>query len=204
MTPEDHLHHFDQEHERFVAACRRAGGGHSRGERGARSSDGPSDQAAHTVEVEGLAALFFEVTDSEDPIEVGGVTVGAIGCGLVAFVGVGRDDTDADVVYTAGKLAGLRVFTDATGKLSKNVADVFGELLVISQFTLFGDVRRGLRPSFDAAMEPREAERLYERFVSELKSRKIHVETGQFRADMRVAVDNDGPITILVDSKRGF
>jgi D-tyrosyl-tRNA(Tyr) deacylase len=149
-----------------------------------------------------VRAVVQRVTSAR--VEVGGVTVGAIGCGLVAFVGVGRDDTDADVVYTAGKLAGLRVFTDATGKLSKNVADVFGELLVISQFTLFGDVRRGLRPSFDAAMEPREAERLYERFVSELKSRKIHVETGQFRADMRVAVDNDGPITILVDSKRGF
>jgi D-tyrosyl-tRNA(Tyr) deacylase len=137
-------------------------------------------------------------------VEVGGEVVGAIERGLVAFVGAGKDDTEADADYVAGKVAGLRVFGDDAGKMSRSLADVGGGLLAISQFTLFGDVRRGLRPGFDGAMEPVRAEGLYERFVAGVRARGVKVATGRFRADMRVVVDNDGPVTILVDSKRIF
>ncbi|KYF48560.1 D-tyrosyl-tRNA(Tyr) deacylase, partial [Sorangium cellulosum] len=104
----------------------------------------------------------------------------------------------------ANKVAGLRVFSDEAGKMSRALADVRGGVLAISQFTLFGDVRRGLRPSFDGAMEPARAEALYERFVAALRARGLEVATGRFRADMRVFVENDGPVTILIDSKRTF
>lgn len=137
-------------------------------------------------------------------VEVAGEVVGAIGHGLVAFVGAGKDDDDADADYVANKVAGLRVFSDEAGKMSRALADVRGGLLAISQFTLFGDVRRGLRPSFDGAMEPARAEALYERFVASARARGLHVATGRFRADMRVFVENDGPVTILIDSKRAF
>jgi D-tyrosyl-tRNA(Tyr) deacylase len=137
-------------------------------------------------------------------VEVSGVVVGAIERGLVAFVGAGKDDAEADADYVAGKVAGLRVFGDDAGKMSRSLADVGGGLLAISQFTLFGDVRRGLRPGFDGALEPVRAEALYERFVAVVRARGVQVATGRFRADMRVLVDNDGPVTILIDSKRTF
>lgn len=137
-------------------------------------------------------------------VEVGGEVVGEIGLGLVAFVGAAKDDADADADYVANKVAGLRVFHDDAGKMARALADVGGGLLAISQFTLFGDVRRGLRPGFDGAMEPVRAEALYERFVAGVRARGIAVATGRFRADMRVFVDNDGPVTILIDSKRTF
>jgi D-tyrosyl-tRNA(Tyr) deacylase len=137
-------------------------------------------------------------------VEVGGEVTGAIEKGLVAFVGAGEDDTEGDVTYTVGKVVGLRVFADEAGKMSRALADIGGALLVVSQFTVYGDVRRGLRPSFDTAMEPVRAEALYEQFVAEARARGIRVETGRFRADMKVYVDNDGPVTILVDSKRQF
>ncbi|MGK4002619.1 D-aminoacyl-tRNA deacylase [Sorangium sp. So ce1036] len=137
-------------------------------------------------------------------VEVEGQVVGAIERGLVAFVGAARDDEDADADYVAGKVAGLRVFADEAGKMSRALADARGRVLAISQFTLFGDVRRGLRPSFDGAMEPVRAEALYERFVAALRARGVDVQTGRFRADMRVFVENDGPVTILIDSKRTF
>jgi len=137
-------------------------------------------------------------------VEVAGEVVGAIGLGLVAFVGAGREDADADADYVANKVAGLRVFHDEAGKMSRALAEVGGALLAISQFTLFGDVRRGLRPGFDGAMEPTRAEALYERFVAGVRARGLSVETGRFRADMRVFVENDGPVTILIDSKRLF
>ncbi|KYF54948.1 D-tyrosyl-tRNA(Tyr) deacylase, partial [Sorangium cellulosum] len=114
------------------------------------------------------------------------------------------DDDDADADHVANKVAGLRVFSDDAGKMSRALADVRGGVLAISQFTLFGDVRRGLRPSFDGAMEPVRAEALYERFVAALRARGLEVATGRFRADMRVFVENDGPVTILIDSKRTF
>ncbi|XXY52969.1 D-aminoacyl-tRNA deacylase [Sorangium sp. So ce269] len=137
-------------------------------------------------------------------VEVEGQVVGAIERGLVAFVGAARDDDDADADHVANKIAGLRVFSDDAGKMSRALADVRGGVLAISQFTLFGDVRRGLRPSFDGAMEPVRAEALYDRFVAALRARGLEVATGRFRADMRVFVENDGPVTILIDSKRTF
>lgn len=137
-------------------------------------------------------------------VEVGGELVGEIERGLVAFVGAGVGDTDADAAYVANKVVGLRVFTDESGKMARSLADVGGSVLAISQFTVYGDVRRGLRPSFDAAMEPAAAERLYEKFIAEARAGGVSVATGRFRADMRVFVENDGPITILIDSKKGF
>jgi D-tyrosyl-tRNA(Tyr) deacylase len=137
-------------------------------------------------------------------VEVGGEVTGRIDRGLVAFVGAAEDDTEQDLAYVVNKVVGLRVFEDDAGKMSRALADVGGGLLAISQFTLFGDVRRGLRPSFDGAMEPVAAEKLYDRFVAEARARGVHVETGRFRADMQVFVDNDGPVTILVDSKKTF
>lgn len=137
-------------------------------------------------------------------VEVDGAITGEIEVGLVAFVGAGEGDLDDDVAYVVGKVVGLRVFTDDSGKMTRSLGDVGGGLLVVSQFTLFGDVRRGLRPSFDGAMEPVGAERLYERFVALARERGVPVATGRFRADMKVFVENDGPVTILVDSKKAF
>jgi len=138
----------------------------------------------------------------EARVEVDGEVVGAIGPGLVAFVGAARGDTDRDVLYVADKVAGLRVFEDDAGKMSRALSDTSGAILAVSQFTLFGDVRRGRRPDFTAAMEPVEAERLFDRFVQRVKELGVPVQTGRFRAMMRVVVDNDGPVTILIDSSR--
>ena len=137
-------------------------------------------------------------------VTVDGVVRGAIGRGLLAYVGVGRDDAEPDAVYLADKIAGLRIFEDPAGKMGLDVAAIGGGVLVISQFTLYGDVRRGRRPSFDAAMEPVRAEALYLRVVALLRDRGLVVETGVFRADMAVESVNDGPVTILVDGARGF
>ncbi|HEY4116197.1 MAG TPA: D-aminoacyl-tRNA deacylase [Byssovorax sp.] len=137
-------------------------------------------------------------------VEVAGQITGAIERGLVAFVAAGKDDVDADVAYLAAKVTALRVFSDDTGRMSRALADVGGGLLVVSQFTLYGDVRRGNRPGFDAAMEPARAEQLYEAFLAEARRKVTRVETGRFRADMRVFVENDGPVTILLDSRRQF
>ena len=135
-------------------------------------------------------------------VEVLGETVGAIERGLVAFVGVGKGDGPADVAWVVEKVVGLRVFEDDAGKMSLALADVGGALLVVSQFTLYGDVSRGRRPSFDLAMPPAEAEPLVDLFVAEARARGVRVETGRFRAEMRVVVDNDGPVTIAIASKR--
>lgn len=137
-------------------------------------------------------------------VEVNGEVVGAISRGLVAFVGAGRDDDERDVAYAVAKVVSLRVFPDANGKMSLALPDFGGELLVVSQFTVYGDMRRGNRPSFDDAMEPTRAESLYERFVAEARARGVTVATGRFRAAMRVFVENDGPVTILIDSKKSF
>jgi D-tyrosyl-tRNA(Tyr) deacylase len=140
----------------------------------------------------------------EARVEVAGEVVGAIGRGLCAFVGTGEDDDDRDLSYVADKILNLRVFTDETGKMNRAVHEVAGSVLAVSQFTVFGDVRKGRRPSFAHAMHPTQAEPAYHRFVALLRERGLPVETGRFGADMRVVVDNDGPVTILVDSKRGF
>jgi D-aminoacyl-tRNA deacylase len=137
-------------------------------------------------------------------VEVESEVTGQIQRGLVAFVGVAEGDTEADLTYVVNKVVALRVFPDAEGKMRHALADVGGGLLVVSQFTLFGDVRRGNRPSFDGAMEPGAAEAMYDRFVAEARRAlpgRLPVETGRFRAEMRVVVENDGPVTILIDSR---
>lgn len=137
-------------------------------------------------------------------VDVDGETVGAIESGLVAFVGAGRQDDESDGKYLAAKVAGLRVFEDDRGKMSRSLLDVGGAVLAVSQFTLFGDVRRGRRPSFDEAMEPVRARKLFDDFVMLLREQGLVVETGRFGAMMRVVVDNDGPVTILMDSRKSF
>lgn len=130
--------------------------------------------------------------------------VGEIGRGLLVYLGAAEDDTGADVTYMADKLAGLRIFPDDRGKMSLSVEDVGGGVLVVSQFTLFGDVRRGRRPSFDGAAPPEEAKRLYGEVVERLRGKGLTVATGRFRATMDVGAAVDGPVTILVDSRKLF
>ncbi len=141
---------------------------------------------------------------SEALVEVGGATVGRIGEGVVVFLGVGEGDTVDDAAYLASKIARLRVFEDSERKMNRSVEDVGGAALVVSQFTLYGDCRRGLRPSFTAAMPPERANALYEHFLQCLRQTGLAVETGTFQALMRVAVVNDGPVTLLLDSKKQF
>jgi D-aminoacyl-tRNA deacylase len=133
-------------------------------------------------------------------VEVAGEVVGAIGPGLLAFVGVANDDTDTDAVKLADKVTGLRIFEDGAGKMSRSLLDVGGGLLVVSQFTLYADTSRGKRPSFDRAMPPSQAEGLYERFIAAARERVPEVQSGRFRAMMRVVADNDGPVTLLLDT----
>jgi D-aminoacyl-tRNA deacylase len=129
---------------------------------------------------------------------------GEIGHGLLVLLGVGHGDREADAIYLAEKIAGLRVFEDRDGKMNCNVQDAGGSVLAVSQFTLYGDVRRGKRPSFDGAAPPDEARRLYELFVERLQALGLRCETGRFQEMMQVELVNDGPVTILLDSGKGF
>lgn len=135
-------------------------------------------------------------------VEVDGAIVGAIERGLLVYLGAGKGDGDAERAYLLSKVLGLRVFENDAGKMDHSVVDIGGALLVVSQFTLYGDVRRGRRPSFDGAMAPEEAERAYETFVSDARAQGIRVATGKFRADMKVTSLNDGPVTIWIDSAK--
>ncbi len=137
-------------------------------------------------------------------VEVDGELVGEIARGLCVFVGAGKDDTEQDLVNTAERIVNMRVFPDDAGKMSRSVRDVSGAILAVSQFTVYGDMRRGRRPSFDAAMHPTPAREAYDRFVALLRGHGLPVATGRFAADMRVLVDNDGPVTLLLDSKKLF
>lgn len=130
--------------------------------------------------------------------------VGRIDEGLLVLLGVGHDDVEADADYLADKITGLRVFEDADGKMNLSVVDVKGAILAVSQFTLFGDVRRGKRPSFDAAARPEHAKKLYEYFVEKVRATGVRCETGTFQAMMQVSLVNEGPVTILLDSKKLF
>ena len=132
-------------------------------------------------------------------VTVDGERTGAIERGLLVYLGVGRGDGERERAWTIDKILGLRIFPNDEGKFDRSVLDVAGALLVVSQFTLYGDVKRGRRPSFDGAMPPAEAEREYERFVAAARER-IAVETGRFGAHMMVESVNDGPVTILLDS----
>jgi D-tyrosyl-tRNA(Tyr) deacylase len=141
---------------------------------------------------------------SEAEVRKDGAVVGAIGPGLVVLLGVGQGDSEADAAYLAEKVLNLRVFPDADGQMNRSVLDVRGALLVVSQFTLFGDVRKGRRPSYSAAAPPEQASRLYERFADHLRPSGLRVATGVFRATMDVALVNAGPVTILLDSRKLF
>lgn len=141
---------------------------------------------------------------SRAQVTVDGTVRGAIENGLLVLVGVAADDGEADLAYLAEKTAGLRVFEDDAGKMNRSVEDIGGALLVVSQFTLFGDVRRGRRPSFDNAAPPQLADALYQRYVELLRGKGLQVETGVFQAMMKVELVNDGPVTILLDSKKLF
>jgi D-aminoacyl-tRNA deacylase len=133
-------------------------------------------------------------------VEVDDTLVGAIDRGLLVYIGFGRDDTDDDRAWVLTKIVGMRVFPDDVGKMSRSVGDLGGAILLVSQFTLYGDLRRGRRPSFDAAMAPDQAEASYDAAVREARAMGVRVETGRFRAAMRVTSVNEGPVTILIDS----
>lgn len=135
-------------------------------------------------------------------VEVDGEVTGAIDQGLLVYLGAGKGDGDADRAYVLSKVLGLRIFENEEGKMDKSVVDVGGALLVVSQFTLYGDVRKGRRPGFEAAMPPEQAELAYEAFVKEARAQGIRVETGRFRASMKVSSLNDGPVTIWIDSAK--
>ncbi len=133
-----------------------------------------------------------------------GIETGRIGPGLTVLLGVAADDDEKDVQYMADKIAHMRIFEDEAGKLNLSLLDVQGQLLVVSQFTLYGDIRHGRRPSFTQAAPPEIAERLYTQFVAAMQALGIHTETGRFRTEMVVTLANHGPVTILVDSKKVF
>jgi D-tyrosyl-tRNA(Tyr) deacylase len=137
-------------------------------------------------------------------VTIAGEVAGEIGGGLLVLVGVTQQDSEADVAYLADKIAGLRVFEDDAGKMNRAVTEAGGALLVVSQFTLYGDVRRGKRPSFDAAAPPAQAFSLYENLVARLRSLGLRCATGRFQEHMEVELLNDGPVTILLDSTKLF
>lgn len=149
-----------------------------------------------------MRAVVQRVTRAS--VAVGGELVGEIGPGLLVLLGVSATDTQADADYLAEKIAGLRIFEDQDGKMNRSVTDVGGAVLAVSQFTLYGDVRRGKRPSFDGAARPEQARELYERFVAQLRQCGLRCETGQFQAMMSVSLVNEGPVTILIDSSKLF
>ncbi len=148
-----------------------------------------------------MRAVVQRVTEAS--VRIDGETVGAISNGLCVLLGVSEDDAAADADYISEKLLGLRIFDDENGVPNKSVLDVGGAILLISQFTLLGDARKGRRPSYSHAARPETAIPLYERCIATLKT-ALPVETGRFGADMKVSIQNDGPFTILLDSKKGF
>jgi D-tyrosyl-tRNA(Tyr) deacylase len=141
---------------------------------------------------------------SRAKVTVNGETAGEIAQGLLVLLGVGRDDSEIDVTYLAEKIIGLRVFDDDQGKMNRSLQDIGGSVLAVSQFTLYGDVRRGKRPSFDAAAPPEKARQLYEIFVGQIRTAGLRCETGRFQETMKVDLTNEGPVTILLDSRKTF
>ncbi|MTI80099.1 MAG: D-tyrosyl-tRNA(Tyr) deacylase [Firmicutes bacterium] len=149
-----------------------------------------------------MRAVVQKVTSGS--VEVEEQVVGEVHKGLVVLIGVGQDDTDEDVGYLAEKIARLRIFEDENGKLNLSVLDIGGEVLAVSQFTLYGDCRRGRRPSFSSAASPDKANKLYEQLVDKLRDMGLRVSTGKFQTHMVVNIVNDGPVTLLLDSKKTF
>ncbi len=130
--------------------------------------------------------------------------IGKIGRGLLVFVGVGRDDTDQDADYVASKIMDLRIFEDSDGKMNRSLKDVNGQVLIVSQFTLFADCRKGKRPSFESAADREKAKTLYEYLIEKCRESNLVISNGLFQASMLVDISNDGPVTILLDSKKVF
>jgi D-tyrosyl-tRNA(Tyr) deacylase len=149
-----------------------------------------------------MRAVVQRVTRAR--VTVGNEVVGSISRGLVVLLGVAQNDTQADADYLAGKITGLRVFEDSSGKMNLSLREAEGGMLVVSQFTLYGDVRRGKRPSFDQAAPPEKAREQYEYFVEKIRAAGLICETGTFQATMQVELVNDGPVTILLDSSKAF
>ena len=149
-----------------------------------------------------MRAVIQRVTSAS--VTVGGEIVGQIERGFLVLLGVNESDTQGDVVYLAQKVVGLRVFEDSDGKMNLGLQDIAGSMLVVSQFTLLGDCRKGRRPSFIAAARPEVASRLYESFVAEVRGQGVPVETGRFQQHMDVTLVNDGPVTLLLDSGKLF
>lgn len=149
-----------------------------------------------------MRAVIQRVKESDVTVE--DKITGSIGHGLTVLLGVEEDDSEEDARYMADKISGLRIFEDDAGKMNLSVRDVGGSILAISQFTLLGDARKGKRPSFSSAARPDEADRLYRRFIDFVKEGGIKVEEGIFRAEMLVRIYNDGPVTILLDSRKTF
>jgi D-aminoacyl-tRNA deacylase len=137
-------------------------------------------------------------------VQVEGQVTGAIQSGLLLLIGIGKLDTEKDADYLAEKTLALRIFPDAEGKMNRSLVEAQGAILAVSQFTLYGDCRKGRRPSFDDAAPPAQAQSLYDYFVQQLRARGAQVETGIFRAHMEVNLTNDGPVTLLYDSERKF
>lgn len=137
-------------------------------------------------------------------VRVEGETVGKIGTGLLILFGVGENDAPSDLDWMVEKLVGLRIFEDEEGKMNRSVQDASGEILMVSQFTLYGDCRKGKRPSFSTAAPPERAKVLFEQAVEKMREYGIHVETGVFQAQMQVELVNDGPVTLLIDSEKKF
>ena len=149
-----------------------------------------------------MKALLQRVTRAS--VSVAGEVVGRIGRGLVIFVGVASGDTEKDVNYLVPKIVNLRIFADDEGRFNLSALDIKGELLVVSQFTLLADTRKGRRPSFVEAAPPAQAEELFQRFVEQARATGLKVETGRFQQYMQVEIHNDGPVTILLDSREKF
>jgi len=149
-----------------------------------------------------MRAVVQRVTSSG--VTVDGLVVGEIGAGLLVLLGVARDDSNEDADYLANKVTNLRIFNDEQGKMNLSLIDARGAMLVVSQFTLYGDTRHGRRPSYIDAAEPEKANALYQYFVERVRSQGVRVETGVFQAMMQVNLTNDGPVTILLDSKKNF
>jgi D-tyrosyl-tRNA(Tyr) deacylase len=149
-----------------------------------------------------VKVLLQRVTGAS--VSIAGEQVGRIGRGLVVFVGVANGDTEKDVQYLVQKIAGLRIFADGEGRFNLSSLDIGGELLLVSQFTLLADTRKGRRPSFIEAAPPEQAEALFEQFVGQARATGLKVETGRFQQYMQVEIHNDGPVTIMLDSREKF
>ncbi|SUY47393.1 D-tyrosyl-tRNA(Tyr) deacylase [Clostridium putrefaciens] len=156
----------------------------------------------NTKEVNALRAVVQRVTSSS--VSVDGKIISNINMGLNVLLGISIDDTIEDAKYLKDKISNLRIFEDENGKLNKSLMEVKGDILIISQFTLYGDCTRGRRPSFIKALSGKEAEKLYEYFISLFKEEDLNVGTGIFGADMKVSIENDGPVTLILESKKTF